>query len=140
LGNGRCKEIITNSTSLLEKSTPNLKSRRLSDVTAGISVAILNRRYVMDTSKMTDMSKIKEHMMIHAKSEGNMPGEPFMPVGTVDHMDGEKYIKLTKSDTTDGQHHWIPVDWVESVDEQSVYLNKTQEELMTELMNEKPSS
>ena len=84
-----------------------------------------------------DTSKIKEHMMIHAQGEGNMLGESCMHV---DHMDGEKYIKLTKSDSADGQHHWIPVDWVESVDEQGVYLNKTQDELMTGLLNEKPSS
>jgi hypothetical protein len=87
-----------------------------------------------------DTSKIKEHMMIHAKGEGSMQGESLMHVGTVDHMDGEKYIKLTKSDSADGQHHWIPVDWVESVDEQGVYLNKTQDEFMTGLMNEKPNS
>jgi hypothetical protein len=37
-----------------------------------------------------DTSKIKEHMMIHAKGEGSMQGESFMHVGTVDHMDGEK--------------------------------------------------
>jgi len=40
-------------------------------------------------------------------------------LGTVDHMDGEKNIKLNKKDSADGQQHWIPVDWVESVDEKS---------------------
>ncbi len=77
------------------------------------------------------ISKIKEHLTVHTKSEGNVPG---VPIGTVEHMDGEKYIKLTKSDSPDGLPHWIPIDWVESVDEHAVYLNKTQDEIITELM------
>lgn len=86
-----------------------------------------------------DTSKIKEHLMVHAKGEGSMQGAPGVHVGTVEHMDGEKYIKLTKSNSPDGQHHWIPVDWVESVDGKAVYLNKTQDEFMTGLINEKPA-
>ncbi|MBV8884740.1 MAG: DUF2171 domain-containing protein [Chroococcidiopsidaceae cyanobacterium CP_BM_RX_35] len=86
-----------------------------------------------------DTSKIKEHMMIHAKGEGSMQGASGVNIGTVDHMDGEKYIKLTKGDAPDGQHHWIPVEWVESVDEQAVYLNKTPDEFRAGLMNEKPA-
>lgn len=87
-----------------------------------------------------DTSKIKEDLMVHAKGEGSMQGAPGDHVGTVDHMDGEKYIKLNKRDSTDGQHHWIPVDWVESVDDKAVYLNKTQSEFMAGIMNERPSS
>ncbi len=37
-------------------------------------------------------------------------------VGTVDHMDGTDRIKLTKSDSADGQHHYIPLSWVDRVD------------------------
>jgi len=47
-------------------------------------------------------------------------------------MDGENYIKLNKKDSADGKHHWIPVGWVESVDDKAVYLNKTQSEVMAE--------
>ena len=36
-------------------------------------------------------------------------------VGVVDHMEGGA-IKLTKSDSPDGQHHFIPVAWVDHVD------------------------
>jgi hypothetical protein len=68
---------------------------------------------------------IKEHMTIHAKGAGGRQGAPRVHVGTVDHLDGEKYIKLTKKDSTDGRHHWIPVNWVESINEQALYLNKT---------------
>ena len=87
-----------------------------------------------------DTSKIKEDLMIHAKGEGSMQGSPGVHVGTVDHMDGENYIKLNKKDSADGKHHWIPVSWVESVDDKAVYLNKTQSEVMAGLMDEKPGS
>ncbi|MFW8626600.1 DUF2171 domain-containing protein [Deinococcus sp. ME38] len=43
-------------------------------------------------------------------------------VGTVDHMDGER-VKLTKNDSADGQHHYLSLDQVESVDDVAVYLN-----------------
>ena len=43
-------------------------------------------------------------------------------IGKVDHMqDGA--IKLTKNDSPDGQHHFIPSGWVERVDGH-VHLNK----------------
>jgi len=86
-----------------------------------------------------DTSKIKEDLMIHAKGEGTQ-GSPGAHVGTVDHMDGENYIKLNKKDSADGKHHWIPVGWVESVDDKAVYLNKTQSEVMAGLIDEKPGS
>ncbi|WP_412029796.1 DUF2171 domain-containing protein [Deinococcus yunweiensis] len=43
-------------------------------------------------------------------------------VGTVDHVDGDQ-LKLTKSDSSDGQHHYVPLTQVESVDDVAVYLN-----------------
>lgn len=42
-------------------------------------------------------------------------------VGTVDHLEGEG--KLTRQDSGDGHHHFIPVDWVSDVDEM-VHLGK----------------
>ena len=37
-------------------------------------------------------------------------------VGTVDHLDGSK-IKLKKNDTlSGGQHHFVPMDWIKSVE------------------------
>jgi hypothetical protein len=58
---------------------------------------------------------IREHMEVIG-SCGNM-------LGKVDHVhDGT--IKLTKNDSPDGQHHLIPIGWVERVDEH-VHLNKS---------------
>lgn len=43
-------------------------------------------------------------------------------VGVVDHVEGNA-IKLTKNDSKDHQHHFIPTDWVERVDS-SVHLKQ----------------
>jgi len=43
-------------------------------------------------------------------------------VGVVDHVDG-RAIKLTRKDSADGQHHFIPMDWVDHVD-RHVHLKK----------------
>jgi hypothetical protein len=38
-------------------------------------------------------------------------------VGTVDHLEGGDFIKLTKSDpAAGGKHHFIPMEWVDHVD------------------------
>jgi hypothetical protein len=61
--------------------------------------------------------------------------KPHMPVvcslnkqfGTVDHVEGHSSIKLTKDDT--GQHHYIPLDWVTSVDDK-VHVDRPGKEAM----------
>lgn len=49
-------------------------------------------------------------------------------VGTVDHLADDK-LKLTRTDSTDGQHHFVPLSQVESMDEVAVYLNVTRDEI-----------
>jgi hypothetical protein len=36
-------------------------------------------------------------------------------VGVVDHVEGQT-LKLTKNDSPDGQHHFIPAGWIDHVD------------------------
>ncbi len=70
---------------------------------------------------MVDASQIKEHIEI--------VGSDGMHVGTVDHMDGSDRIKLARKDpAAHGHHHYIPLDWVESVENDKVWLNKTSQE------------
>ena len=65
---------------------------------------------------MADIRQIKEHMEVLA-ADGKH-------VGTVDYLEGDSQIKLTKSDpTSGGKHHLIPVSWVSRID-QRVHLNK----------------
>jgi hypothetical protein len=47
-------------------------------------------------------------------------------VGKVDHVEGSA-IKLTKNDSPDGQHHFVPTAWVDHVDNH-VHLNKNADE------------
>jgi hypothetical protein len=47
-------------------------------------------------------------------------------MGKVDHLEGNA-IKLTKNDSPDGQHHYIPTTWVSHVDNH-VHLNKDADE------------
>lgn len=64
---------------------------------------------------MISATQIKEHMVVKA-SDGQV-------IGKVDHMEGSDKIKLTKNDSPDGKHHFLPLNWVKSVDEQ-VHLSK----------------
>jgi hypothetical protein len=43
-------------------------------------------------------------------------------LGVVDRVEGDR-IKLTKDDSPDGRHHFVPSSWVSNVDDR-VHLNK----------------
>lgn len=89
---------------------------------------------------MVEVSKIKEHLSVYASGAGRTEGDLGVPIGTVDHAEeGGQYIKLTKKDAPDNQHHWFPIDWVAEVDEKGVYLNRTPEEVMAGLIDEEPA-
>ena len=57
---------------------------------------------------------IREHMDVVASCGKT--------IGKVDHLEGNS-IKLTKNDSPDGMHHFIPTGWIQRVDEH-VHLNK----------------
>lgn len=69
---------------------------------------------------MINASQIKEHMAVMA-SDGEV-------IGKVDHMEGIDKIKLTKNDSPDGKHHFVPLDWVENIDDH-VHLSKAAREV-----------
>jgi hypothetical protein len=62
----------------------------------------------------TAVADIRQHMDVLG-SDGNK-------LGVVDRVEGGK-IKLTKNDSPDGQHHYIPTSWITRVDEH-VHLSK----------------
>lgn len=64
---------------------------------------------------MFEKWRISEHMEV-ADCNGRH-------VGTVDEIDGDD-IKLTRSDSSDGQHHRIPVDAVDRIEDNRVYLKE----------------
>lgn len=74
---------------------------------------------------MVDATQIKEHAEVVGSDGGH--------VGTVDHMDGSNRIKLTRRDPeAGGEHHYIPLEWVDSIEGERVRLNKTREETETQ--------
>lgn len=65
---------------------------------------------------MAAAADIREHMDVISSDKKT--------VGKVDHMEGADKIKLTKASAPDGKHHFIPLSWVDHVD-QHVHLNKS---------------
>ncbi len=58
---------------------------------------------------MVSSEQAREHMEVIA-SDGAC-------VGTVDHLEDDSQIKLLKSDSDDGKHNLIPLEWVDCIDE-----------------------
>lgn len=90
----------------------------------------------MTQNQNADAGQITERIAKDLKARLDQGGEHMQVkdrdgehVGTVDHLDGDR-IKLTKSDSSDGQHHYVPLSQVESMDNVAVYLNVTREEAM----------
>ena len=72
-------------------------------------------------------ANIREHMKVF--------GSDKQPVGTVDHVEGDR-IKLAKNDPeAGGQHHFIPADWVESVEGDEVCLRQNAQEVRRQWQN-----
>jgi hypothetical protein len=78
---------------------------------------------------------IKSGLMVFSQGEGLQKKSNAKHIGTVDHLEGEKYIKLTKRDSLDGNHHWIPLEWVETIDEKGIFLNKTEYEVRAGMLD-----
>ncbi len=70
---------------------------------------------------------IKEDMEVVGSEGGH--------VGTVDHMSGDDMIKLTRTDSADQKHHFIPLGWVDRVDSQ-IHLSKPASEAKTQWKSE----
>ena len=68
-----------------------------------------------DKGENAGVAGIKERMEVYASCGKK--------VGVVDHVEGGT-IKLTKGDSPDGQHHFIPTAWVGRVHEDHVHLTK----------------
>jgi hypothetical protein len=70
---------------------------------------------------MVEATQIKEH--------AEVVGSDGAHVGTVDHLEGSDRVKLTRRDpNAGGEHHYIPLEWVDSIEDDRVRLNKTGEE------------
>jgi hypothetical protein len=75
-------------------------------------------------------------MPIYVRGEDEAIGRP---VGSVDHLDGEKYIKLRRVDAPDGKHRWVPMTWVDTIRNGCVFLNKTDQQFRMAVMYSMPT-
>lgn len=72
-------------------------------------------------------ANIREHMKV--------VGSDRQPVGTVDKVEGDK-IKLSRSDPqAQGRHHYIPSDWVDSIQGDQVCLRQNAQEACRNWLN-----
>ena len=69
---------------------------------------------------MINANTIKPEMPVVCSLDGQF--------ATVDHMEGTKSIKLNKD--KNGQHHYIPLDWVVSTEDGKVKIDRSGEEAM----------
>src|SRR4051794_35869046 len=83
-----------------------------------------------------NLNDVRPNMPVRVKTGDKLNSSA--TVGTVDHLDGEHYIKLKKKDSPDGHHHWIPLEWVEKVEGDAVLLSKSEEEFKKEQLNDNP--
>lgn len=60
-------------------------------------------------------SQIENHMPV-VSTDGTQ-------IGTVDHLEGEKSVKLTRDEN--GKHHWIPLGWVTGVENGEVNIDRS---------------
>ncbi|WP_121116429.1 DUF2171 domain-containing protein [Croceibacterium ferulae] len=64
---------------------------------------------------MFEKLRIKEHMEVTDAAGQH--------VGTVDDVEGDR-IKLTRTDSADNMHHYLPLDAVDRIDDNRVYLKE----------------
>ena len=74
---------------------------------------------------MVQASQIRDHMQI-VGSDGQQ-------LGAVERMEGTSRIKFAPRGTASGGNHFIPLDWVNSVEGQTIRLNKSSHDVQQEL-------
>lgn len=112
------------------KDTLKDVGHKLADTAKNVGISVMEK-----AGHAAEWVKEKTGLEHHPMSAANMADiTPNMEVisscgcrmGTVDHMENGA-IKLTRRDSPDGQHHYLPTGWVARVDDR-VYLNKNAEE------------
>ncbi|MFA5018046.1 MAG: DUF2171 domain-containing protein [Methylobacter sp.] len=71
---------------------------------------------------MINPDQIKPDMPVVCSQDGQF--------ATVDHMEGTNTIKLKKDET--GQHHYIPLTWVSSIENGKVKVDRPGDQAMQE--------
>lgn len=88
--------------------------------------ALLTAVGMLDSTTAQDL--IKPHMAVVCSENGQF--------ATVDHLEGTDTIKLAKD--KNGQHHYIPLAWVSSVDDK-VHVDRPGDQAMREWSSSPPA-
>jgi len=112
---------------LVLRSSPVVRSS-LTSSSLRFAPTVFSRSFAGKMSSVS-ASQIKEHLPV--------VGSDQQEIGKVDHMQGDKWIKLAKGSGT--THHYIPLDWVKSVD-QKVHISKSAQEAQQQWSTNPPSS
>jgi len=115
--------IVTKETRVKEeiglRKTVENQTQTVSDTVRSTKVEVQDERTGNGAGRgfaATDAARrIADHMQVIAADGA--------PIGEVDHLEGDR-IKLSKSKSPDGQHHFVPLDWVDHVDAH-VHLKKS---------------
>ncbi len=69
-------------------------------------------------ARQIDINEIRPH--------AEVIGSDHQHVGKVDHLEGSNQLKLERHDSAaDNVHHLIPLDWIDSISNGKVVLNKS---------------
>jgi hypothetical protein len=101
----------------MRRAISRRKSPHVSAATRGMECEVV--AIMFDPATANDL--IKPHMPVVGSGGGQF--------ATVDHLEGRDMIKLTRDDA--GQHHYIPLAWVTTVDEE-VHIDRPNEQAMKE--------
>lgn len=82
---------------------------------------------ILKELKMINQSQIKPDMPVLCSQDGQF--------AVVDHMVGDDTIKLKRDDS--GNHHFIPLGWVTSVDKQ-VHIDRPGDQAMKDWSTKQP--
>lgn len=113
------KNNVVNASDAVAKAAKDVGSRIATGAEDAVDF-VKEKTGMSDPGEGTDrgVAAIEDHMDVIASCGKK--------VGVVDHVEGGA-IKLTKNDSPDGRHHFVPVTWVARVD-RHVHLTKNSKE------------
>jgi hypothetical protein len=87
-------------------------------------------------SELSVVTMLGEVMMIQAsqiKNHMQIVGSDGQQLGSVERIDGSSRIKFAPKGAAEGRDHFIPLDWVASVEGQMVRLSKSSHDVQQNL-------
>lgn len=87
------------------------------------------------TSASREIEEIRFSLFLIQTADANQAGSPSEYVGMLEYFGSERVIKIARYDSADKCHYLIPLTWVKCVDNEVVFLNKTEAEFLNEAVS-----